>query len=178
MKKIQIIMLVFLVGILALVSCKKKEAHIIPPVAKSTSNIAPCSLYCTSYASYSVDSSGNVNFPQAKYIVKFVNTSGANSFGSAEFAFNKIPESGMYYMVTAIDTMDQLKLNQMATYADSGSFAKRSAPTSLPVIYIENNQNEFIISYCSISNNSFIFDPYLNCWVGNSPTSLRIQFKK
>ena len=151
-------------------ACKKKTETVCTEIPLNT---APCNI---SYQIFDKDSAvcaPSQTFPQAKYRHIFSKSSGERI---VEFAFNKAPITGKYYFVTLLDSTSTQ--NQIASIRDSGSFFSRSAPTETAEVYIENNINQLIISYCNISNSNSYFEPQLNSYIGNKPINFKIKSDK
>jgi hypothetical protein len=156
------------------ISCKKDSPPTEPVILQV---IAPCPINETQFDIDSVYFGPSIQFPEAKYRVRFIDTA-ANGTESyyIEYAFNKIPTSGKYNFVLNIDTNNLNNLNQIAFVRDSGSFVWRSGYTENNDIYIENNNQELIISYCTLSDTSIFFDPInCMCYTGNRPSKFKIR---
>lgn len=159
-----------------ILSCKKKDA--IPcKVLEQNLNIAPCEIEEKSFHLDSVFYGGSSRYPQAKFRLRFYyDSTNLNDF--REYAFNQtIPVTGKYHVVNEIDTTNLFD-NQIAWYKPMGSLNIESWGTEYPEIYIENNQEQFIISYCNISQTGFMFvgDNYTGAYIGNGPdTNLLIR---
>jgi hypothetical protein len=167
------IFLLFIV-ISAIVSCKK-DSVTTPPISASPV-IAPCTIGESFYGLDSVYYNSNAYQQEAKFRVRFVDTlNSGQTGGELEFFFNKIPTSGIYQMVAYIDTNNLNIPNQIAYIADSGSFMVRSQVAELSKIYVENNANEIIISWCSLPDTTFYFDSATSSFVGNSPSKRKIR---
>ena len=151
--------------VLVLLGCKKEDEIPGDPYA---ANIAPCELTEEQFVIDEIIYGPSVRFPNATMRITFENS-------TLEYAFNKVPETGMYHMVTQMDITPPFVENQMSTIVDSGSYALRSALTDFPVVYIENYNNELIISYCDIGTGSADFDPTLVSYVGNFPSSRKVR---
>jgi len=169
----------FLIIILALtcfISCKKDEVTVCEEPVYSP-NVAPCEIAELNYNLDSVFYGPSDRFPEAKFRVKFIDTIPfwGQTMYSVEFAFNKIPTTGMYHMMYDIDTniLDIIP-NQMAYVRDSG-FINVSTYTQAAEVYIENNENELIISYCNISNYMASMDFQCNCNLGNMMRNVKVR---
>ncbi len=163
MSSIKLFILVSVVSIL-LIGCDKSELIVKAYIP----NVAPCPIVEEVVEIDSIVYGPSANFPQATMTITFVNT-------DLEVAFNKIPATGMYYMVPNMIgsyTFD----NQMATVQDSGSFRVFSCVTDYPEVYIENYNNELIISYCDLSNSGFFnYDQTIHAYIGNPTGSRKIR---
>lgn len=160
-----------------MLSCKKKDT--IPcEESESILNVAPCEIEEKSFHLDSVFYGGSSKYPQAKFRLRFYfDSTNLNDF--REYAFNQTsPATGKYRVVNQIDTTNSID-NQIAWYKPIGSFYAESLGTEYPEIYIENNQEQLIISYCNITHPEFIFvvnnNSYGSCR-GNGPdTNLLIR---
>jgi len=174
MKLIVFFSISVLVVLTMLQSCKK-DITPIPEDNTYKPTIAPCEIPETIYDLDSVFYGPSVNFPEAKYRLKFYDTTGVIDMVEIEFAFNKVPTTGMYHMVREIDTNSQVSSNQIAFVRDYGGFWSRSEITASPEVYIEVNANELVISYCNISNSTSVFEPSTLCYYGNSPANYKAR---
>ena len=79
-------------------------------------------------------------------------------------------------MVTHIDTKNSTLPNKIAFVKDSGSFLYRSDWFISEQVYVDNSNNQIIISYCDISDNSVSFDSNSKTYIGIRPKidSIRI----
>lgn len=169
------ILVLTLIGMTVLSACKKEEPVVAPPVV--VQNIAPCTLNDTIYQIDSVFYGNSSVFPAAPFSVKFIDTTNGSMYPEfKEFAFNKIPTSGMYAMVPPANLGDPgAGENQITFKAEQGNFQFQASGTFDnfgnydDIIYVENNQNELIISYCDIGYPGFSLDPVTNVYVGNGP---------
>lgn len=153
-------------------SCKKEDP--VPEPAGYQPNVAPCEIEELVYPVDSIFYGPGEHFSEARFRVKFADPGDPGH--NLEFAFNRIPVTGMYHMVTYIDTNSLELSNQVASYTDSGSYSIRSAQTEDAVVYIENNSDELIISFCNM-NNQFVFNPQILSYIGNpSERKVRKQY--
>lgn len=120
-------------------ACNKEEVEPIMPMK----NIAPCQLTTKSYHLDSVYYSNSSRFPNAAFRVKFIDTGTVQESKSLEFAFNKIPETGMYYLVHAPDLGNPLYDNQVAFEGLENGVAYLSEGTDFDSarVHIEHNEN-------------------------------------
>lgn len=151
--------------VLTLLGCKKEECD---PIPSYEPNVAPCEIQEELFVIDSITYGGTSRFPQAHMVISFTNT-------TEQLAFNKIPETGMYHLVpNAIG--DYTFENQMATVSDSGSFLVFSYVTEDAEVFVENYNNELIISYCDLSNSGFYdFQPSINAYWGNPSGKRKIR---
>jgi hypothetical protein len=171
----KLILVVTLIGLTVLSACKKDQPVVAPPMA--VLNIAPCTLNDTIYQMDSVFHGNSTVFPNAPFSVKFIDTTNGSMYPEfKEFAFNKIPTSGMYSLVPpSVLGNPAAGENQITYLAEQGNFQFLAYGTYDnfgsydDVIYVENNQNELIISYCEMIAFGFTFEPSCNCYVGNGP---------
>ena len=79
-------------------------------------------------------------------------------------------------MVTHIDTKNSTLPNKIAFVKDSGSFLYCSDWFISEQVYVDNSNNQIIISYCDISDNSVSFDSNSQTYIGIRPKidSIRI----
>lgn len=165
-------------------SCKKEE-NVIETDEDVTvpynPNVAPCEIAELNYHLDSVFYGPSAFFPQAKFRVKFVDTLpyplGVQEIYSVEFGFNKIPTTGMYHMMYEIDTNDLNFPNQIAYVRDTIGYYNVSTYTQAAEVYVENNENEIIISYCNISNHIAQFDSQWNGYRGNMMRNVKARRK-
>ena len=161
MNPIKLLVLISLATIV-LIGCDKDE-HV--PIELYEANIAPCEVTEEILEIENIIYGPTAKFPHATLTITFVNT-------SLQYSFNKVPTTGMYYMVPNLVGSYNWD-NQMATVRDSGSFLAYSYVTDYPEVHIDNYNNELIISYCDLSNSGFYnFDPTINAYSGN-PTGNR-----
>lgn len=159
---------IFLVFLFLAISCKKDET-ISPstPGAETSPNIAPCNVHELSNSTNQFYQGGSSFFPDAQSHVFFQNM---------EFAFNHaVPPTGMYTLCHRdYPTADSIIENQIMFVRDSGSFVHISTFSydNLGLlsseVYVENNENELIISFCKFEDTSVFFDITNNFFVGNS----------
>lgn len=151
--------------VLVLFGCKKEDEI---PVDPYVLNIAPCSVPEEQFVIDSIIYGPTVKFPHASLTITFVNT-------NREFAFNKVPVTGMYHMVPNLVGSYAFE-NQIATVIDSGSYLAFSYVTDFPEVHIENYNNELIISYCDLSNSGFYtFDQFIYAYIGNPSGNRKIR---
>lgn len=151
--------------VLLILGCKKEDEILVDPY---TPNVSPCSIPEEIFEIDSIIYGPTIRFPHATMTITFLNT-------NRQFAFNKIPETGMYHMVPNLIGSYAFE-NQIATVADSGSFLAYSYVTDSPEVYIENYNNELIISYCDLSNNGYsYFDQTINAYIGNPAGNRKIR---
>ncbi|MFT5778067.1 MAG: hypothetical protein ACI837_001015 [Crocinitomicaceae bacterium] len=156
-------------------SCKKDTVPVPITPNEVALNVAPCEIQEKFYTTDSVFYGPDNYFPQAKFRIKFLDTNVTTpNYIGLLFAFNKIPTTGMYRMLPYIDTNFQLP-NQIAFVKDSGSFLLRSDASDFDEVYVENNNNEIIISYCNISNNIPWFNSITQSYYANLPKTLKIR---
>ena len=150
-------------------SCKKEDEIIVIEEEMYNSNVAPCEIDELNYHLDSVFYGPSNYFLEAKYRVKFVDTLPYWGHGiySVEFAFNKIPTTGMYHMMYDIDTNDLTKPNQIAYLRDTIGYYNKSVWTENAEVFVENNGIELIVSYCNISNSFEMIDLEINGRKGN-----------
>jgi hypothetical protein len=165
---------ILLLSIFCFTSCKKEDEIIEIEQEIYNPNVTSCQIPELNYHLDSVFYGPSNMYPQAKFRVKFVDTlpSWGQGIYTVEFAFNKIPTTGMYHMVFDIDT-NQFLLNQIAYVNDSIGLYYRSTNTNNAEVYIENNDDELIISFCDISNQYAYIDPFCNCIEGNLMKNLK-----
>lgn len=170
------ILILLLLGILIVTGCKKDEPICLTQVVPTQPNIAPCTLTDTIYPNDSVFYGNSSFFPTATFSVNFEDTVGFGGYPNfIEFAFNKIPTTGMYYLVSPSYLGSPGLENQITYYAEFNGMGLQAAGTNDSTIYIENNQNEIIISFCDFPNQGFSFDPTCNCYVGNGSGNLKYR---
>jgi hypothetical protein len=155
---------------LVLIACKKEEP--LPNEVVSVQNTAPCTLLEKVFPTDSLFYGNSTYYPEAKFSVKFIDTIATTALDFIEFGFNHTPTTGMYYMVNEIDTNSQVLSNQISFKMESGGMLYQAFGTNDPIIYVENNTNELIISYCNIPNQIFTLDPPSNSYIGNGEGNL------
>jgi len=173
--KLTISLVILAILALTMLQSCKKDTTPIPEDNTYQPTIAPCEIPETIYDLDSVFYGPSVNFPEAKYRIKFYDTTAVFDTIDIEFAFNKVPTSGMYYMVSQIDTNSQVFPNQIAFTRDYGGFKFNSVLTGYAEVYIEVNENEIIISYCNISCSDVQFDTATLSYNGNSPANYKVR---
>lgn len=164
--------LLFIPILLSLFCCKKDKTDPIPPV--HTDLIAPCALNDTVFGMDSVFYGTSLTIPNAAFSVKFMDTTNSTTSPTfIEFAFNKVPTTGMYYLVP-LDYLGELELENQISYKEYfGSYWTSPKGTydnygnNTDIIYVENNENELIISYCDLIDYTYIFDPNTITYIGN-----------
>ena len=158
-------MLLLSIFVLVLLGCKKEdEVQVDPYVA----NIAPCTVSEEHYVIDEIIYGPSAKFPNATMRITFENS-------TLEYAFNKVPETGMYHMVPDLVGSYTFE-NQIAMVQDSGSFLVYSYVTDYPEVHIDNYNNQLIISYCDLSNSGFYnFDASINAYVGNPSGNRRVR---
>jgi hypothetical protein len=163
------------ISLTLLFSCKKEESVPAPEVYVPT--VAPCEITPQPYDSVAVYYNASMYHPEAKYRI-VLSTTNAPFAHPVEFAFNKVPVSGMYYMVDEIDTNNLEIANQLAFAQDSGSFTWESVFSEWPEVYVEKTDQELIISYCTMTNTGIVFDNSTLTYRGNKPGpyKVRVQF--
>jgi hypothetical protein len=155
---------ILLLSIFCFTSCKKEDEIIEIEQEIYNPNVAPCEI---AELNYQIVFYGPSNFfPQAKFRVKFYDTTWICNY-TVEFGFNKIPTTGMYYMMYELDTSNLTLPNQISYIRDTVCAWNVSSFTQTAEVYIENNNDELIISYCNISNSDYYFDNNCNCSGGN-----------
>lgn len=158
-------LLLFPLVALSLIGCKKDEPA---PVAIYEPNIAPCAVSEEVLEIADIIYGPSSKFPYAYMTIIFHNT-------SQQFAFNKLPATGMYRMVPNLVGSYGFD-NEIATVKDSGSFQVYSGISDYEEVYIENYNNELIISYCDLSNGGeYTFDPSINCYIGHPSTNRKVR---
>lgn len=162
-------------------SCKKDDEIIEIEEEIYNPNVAPCEIAELNYHLDSVFYGPSNFFPQAKFRVKFVDTLpyplGVQEIYSVEFAFNKVPTTGMYHMMYKIDTNDVNFPNQISYLRDSIGMHYYSNYSQTAEVFVENNDNELIISYCNISNYTAMVDLGCNCYIGNTMRNVKAVLK-
>lgn len=160
---------ILLLSIFCFTSCKKEDDIIEIQEEIYNPNVAPCEIAELNYHLDSVFYGPSNMYPQAKFRVKFVDTlpSWGQGIYSVEFAFNKIPTTGMYHMMYDIDTNDLTKPNQIAYLRDTIGYYNKSVWTENAEVFVENNGTELIVSYCNISNSTAMPDFLINGQKGN-----------
>lgn len=157
-----------LVFLIVLVCSCKKDTDENKPTNENTSNIAPCTLVEQNYHLDSIFESPSFWFPQAKYRVRFYDTSfSPSNFTFIEFAFTEKPKTGNYTLVLSLDTTNTSIPNQISFYGEKLGLNYRGGITFNPDYYVESNPYELIISYCDIPEQSYSFDIATNSFVGN-----------
>ncbi|NVK65632.1 MAG: hypothetical protein HWE22_13650 [Flavobacteriales bacterium] len=161
-----------LVFLFLAISCKKDETiSSLTPEVEASPNVAPCAVQ-ESVNSVNLFQQGGSNFfPDAQSHVFFQNI---------EFAFNHaIPPTGMYTLCHRdYPTADSIIENQIMFARDSGSFIHISTFSYDDMgflsseVYVENNENELIISFCEFEDTSVFFDITNNFFVGNNLKNL------
>jgi hypothetical protein len=157
---------------IVLFSCNKGKTDNTSNACKPY--VAPCPNPEKVFASSWLEYGPSTKLPQAKFRLLF--SESLNGDDPIEFGFNRYPTTGLFYMVTMLDTLNTYKPSQITYVSDSGSFLARPASSDLPSVYIEANSTEIIISYCDISDGHFQFYQTLSSYVGTSPVSRRIRF--
>lgn len=173
--KFTIIFKFLVFALLVLQSCKKDDPVVVVVVPEPViePNIAPCVINETVYPIDSVFYNSDFYFPEAKFRLEYTDTNGGSvSPTFIEFAFDKIPTTGMYRLVHQIDT--SAPPNQMAYVIDAGGFEYRSTWNLAEDVYIENSNSEIIISFCDLVV-SLNFDPVCNCFIGNALEEFKIR---
>jgi hypothetical protein len=153
----------YLILALVLLSCKKEEKQVVYK-DKYEDNVAPCNFSNLNYQIDSVFYGASQKFPNAVYRIKFIDTSYQNPYNtpnSIEFAFNKVPTTGVYY--SEKDLNPSLPIDQVAFKHSLGAYGIMSMPTEPHSIYVENNSDRLIISFCNQSVR--VTDP--DDWTGN-----------
>ena len=167
----------FISILIALFSCKKDTVkdQITPP-APHVDLIAPCALNDSVFDIDSVYHGTSVLFPTAPFSVKFKDTTnGPNNQAFLEFAFNKVPTTGMYYLVKPANLGIVNLENQISFIGGNPSFHIEPSGTYdnigaySDIIYVENNQNELIISYCHMPDSVYYYNSSQNSFIGNGP---------
>lgn len=157
--------------LLVAVSCKKETPEQVVPVV-----IAPCSINEAVFDIDSVYYGPSLTQPEAKYRVKFMDTSINGSVSHyIEYGFNKIPTSGKYNFLDKIDTNNVNIVNQIAFVRDSGSYLWRSNFAEYAEVYFEKNNQELIISYCNLADTNVYFNIIDQCYNGNKPISFKVR---
>lgn len=164
-----------LIVLLLISSCKKDKS---PEVVQEpdVTYIAPCEIDPLGFDSMEVHYDGGTLNPQALYRLTLRDTN-ANGHSELEVVFIKIPESGIYQIVETIDTSAIDLPNQIAFVGDSGSFLWRSVYIEGAKAYVEKNNDEITISYCTIPGNGFQFNPAELIYEGNPPGPFKINMK-
>ena len=166
--------LTILLATIVVVACKKDPPY--PEPAPIDPYLAPCEINEKTYHLDSVYYGPSARHLEAKCRVRFIdttNTGGVSKF--IEYAFNKVPVSGKYTWVDKIDT-DNINLpNQIAFYKQHGSFSIRSKFLEGNNVYIKKSSQELMISYCTVSDTSFYFDPIDQCYKGITPSMLKLR---
>lgn len=152
--------------------CKKDKTDPIPPAHVDL--IAPCALNDTVFGMDSVFYGTSLTIPDATFSVKFMDTTNSTTNPNfIEFAFNKIPTTGMYCLVPlqylgVSEHENQISYKEYfgaywtspeGTYDDYGNY--------IDIIYVENNKNELIISYCELPDYGYTFDNNTLTYIGN-----------
>lgn len=150
---------------LVLTSCKKDKPVI--PEPDTADNIAPCNLTEKVHQIDSLFYGTSTEIPEAKFSVRFFDTLAIPSNSFIEFAFNKVPTTGMYQMVAEIDTNQQAVPNQITYKIYDGGMNFQASGTASPSIYVENNTAELIISYCEVPDGTYNYSATCNCYLGN-----------
>lgn len=174
MKKITFVLI-----LIAFYSCKKDKTDQIntPPApvpAPYVDLIAPCALNDTVFGMDSVFYGTSLTIPNAPFSVKFMDTTYSTTTPPfIEFAFNKVPTTGMYYLVP-LDYLGVVELENQISYKEFFG-AYWSSPIGTydnygnftDIIYVENNKNELIISYCELPDYGYTFDSSTSTYIGN-----------
>ena len=142
--------------LIALFSCKKKSIKDQNPAHVDL--IAPCELEEMQYDIDSVFYGKSKLFPNAPFSVKLIDTTLTSERGVLEFAFNKVPTTGIYYLVKPTDLGVANFNNQISFIEDFGAYLIKAIGSIdsnsgliTNTIYVENNQKELIISFCEMS---------------------------
>jgi|GEM_PF-2704800 len=176
--KLSAIIIICVASLAVVLSCKKESDFPLKEYQpKYQPNVAPCEIAETVYEVDSVFYGPDSYFPQAKFRIRFrypVDTS--FTYDNIEFAFNQLPVTGMYHLVTDIDSNAQ-NLNQIASIINVGSYNIRSCgPLSeFPNVYVENNDDELIISYCNIPDVGYWFDSNTLSYIKNYFLTLKVR---
>lgn len=154
-------------------SCKKDKS---PEVVQEPdiTYIAPCEINPADFDSMGVYYDGSQHHPEALYRLKLFT---ANGYCKVEVGFSKIPESGMYQIVGEIDTNAINMPNQIAFLGDSSSFYSHSVYVEGANVYVEKNNDEITISYCTIAGDNIEFNPSTLTYHGNKPGPYKINMK-
>lgn len=177
--------LLFIPILLSLFCCKKDKTNPIPPIPPAhTDLIAHCALYDTIFGMDSVFYGTSVTIPNAAFSVKFIDTTNSTTSPPfIEFAFNKVPTTGKYCLVPLEYLGVAVPENQISYKEFVGAYWKSPAGTYntygdyADIIYVENNENELIISYCELSNYGYKFVDSTSTFIGNNPGFMKFTKK-
>jgi hypothetical protein len=153
-------------------SCEKDNANLNATACAPSLFVAPCSIPEKVFPANSRHFNGSTYDPQAKYRIDLADTSNLNAI--YEISFNKIPTTGLYKMVTFIDTTNASLPNQISMVQDSGSFLFRSDWSVSEDVYVDNANNKITISYCNISDEVVVFNTTYNCYIGIKPKTEKL----
>lgn len=125
-------------------SCKKEEPTVDPaPVNNDVvKNVAPCSPENFEHISDTLGASENAKLPNTTYRVGFYGSQFSGIFG-----FKEIPTTG-YYSLTDPNNMNNSVAKQVSYLGTGGTYDITSCDDTEHTIYVENNETEFIISFC------------------------------
>ena len=173
------LLLIFNGFLMLLVSfgCKKNQINNPSIVLTNQMNVAPCELDEKSSFSDTIYYGNSILIPEAAFSITLKDTT-PGEYETIEFGFKTIPTTGNYYLVKDLSSSPQQPENQITYWKQYSGFSWKPAGTQDSIIYVENNENELIISYCGLPNPSnYNYDMTLNSWVGNDSGYVQYRFE-